>query len=312
MSTPDKPTPPQTTLEAKLETEKNTTPEQIVDQLETEAKALSVLPDVQETKESVTKDMRAFADRMKSRANTLYKIDQLLKKQSEIVQLPEGWKNSEAANKILNELFKTQGENPGLDMAKQLVDWGQLIRHFRGIPEELIEVASLIESGENEFKLAFKGEWPEFRAVLVAAKRLNAYIQPLLGESDGEGTLPIRAIIATLNGISFDLAKTFRPHGIEIDDVQILSSAPSDAEIDMGQAEGFLLMGGGKTLPLKQMRNFVLAKQKETAEPIVTDVLELGWSYQGERQRKTTVTPYREGTWDTAIGGYDIPEFCTH
>lgn len=281
MSTPEKPTPPQTTLEAKLEIPEDATPEQIVLMLEIEARTLSVLPDVYEAKETPANDMRAFAERTKKRIE------------------------------VLNKLLKEQPGNPGLTMVKQLAGWRALAGDFARIPNFLTVEADWVENGKEEFWLSFSGEWPRFQRIFQAAKRLNAYIQPLISESD-EYALSIRAIIATLNGITADLAKTFRPHGIEIDDVQILSSAPEDAKIDRANGEGFLIGGSGKTLPMKQMHDLIRAKQKETTETVVTDVRELGWSFHGEHRRETTVIPYLENTWLTGIGCYDIPEFRTH
>lgn len=270
---PEKPTlsrtTSRTTPETKLEIPENATPEQIVVQLETEAEALAVSPDIQEDKGSLTDDMRAFARRMEERT------------------------------KILIDLLDKEPGNPGLDMAKQITDYSQIERYFTGLPNAFVEYANLIDNGQTEFWLDFNGQMPRIGGIFKAAKRLEAYIQPLLNQSD-KGALPIRALIAVLNGTITDLTRTFRPYGVAIDDVQILSPAPKDAEVEHGHCEGFFLMGRGGTLPMRQMRELVIAKQKETEAPIVTDIWELGWSYKGERKKRTVVITYRENTWDTA------------
>ncbi|MFH0857278.1 MAG: hypothetical protein V1848_00840 [Candidatus Magasanikbacteria bacterium] len=232
--------------------------------------------EVPQKKETFSQDIGAFASRMKE------------------------------AEVYLTNLVEKVKNNPGFEMAKAMAQWDQMERDLVSYVGKLNYAKGV--SDEEEIMRVIEQNMEYFVRIWQASKRLEAYIQPLLNENE-PGSIPIRDFISKLKGISVDFESKFRPHGIELDSVEILSPVPQGVEIDYARAEGFLIGGGGDKLPMDEMRKMVLQRQKGTESPIVTDVRSLSYSIGGRKIRKTTVSTYDEIVWLTAM--QDSPTFRT-
>ena len=276
-----------------LEVPENATLEQIVNALETEAEALSASqvqpPEIRKPASDAAEDLRDWAHRHEKRME------------------------------ILSNLIKTCPENPGLVIALRLASWilvegdlNQLPQIWNDFAEEQSSATQLTDDEYGEqFSTQFVIMFARLERVLIAVARLEAYIQPLLKESD-EGALPIRALIAALRATVTDMTNVVRAYGVSIDNIHILSPVSKDAEeVDHNRCEDFLAMGGGETLPLKEMQELVTVNPAGENEEILTDVIRWGWNLNGNPKRPSIVTTYVENIWLAGMGRGTNPEFST-
>lgn len=320
MTTPEKPIPPASEIKSEqltqtsLETPEKTTPEQIVAVLEAEARELQVAA--------------------KARTpETLRPIEQAINDFKEL------GRRLEKRMALLSRTFESASKNPGLEMAKHLAEWHQVnnvIERFiwyHGSEYFIKDIKNPVQDANflptvNEsykpFALAISGHWSYFASLLKAAASIEAYIQPLLQETDKNG-LPIRALMASLRASNDDFINTAGHYGVAVDDLHYLAPVPPGVTVDNSSPPGCLY--NSEDLPLKEMHQLVREKIKTGGNTVtggsdyngwanlITDVREWGWSFQGERVRQSKVIIYWESTWLTALSvqenNYVVVKFRT-
>lgn len=208
----------------------------------------------------------------------------------------------------VNKLLIAHSDNRELQMVKYLADWDQIKNELEALPtdwtlkplEKFHPTQHTEEVTNEQFWEAFRRNWSSFQRILIAAARLEAYVQPLL--SVGEEALPARLLMVALQATAADLATVMLIHGASTADIRILSSVPKEVEVDRKRPESFLISLGFRVpLPLNQMHALIVERAKGTDQEVVTDIIQWGWTLNGLRQCKSITTVYQENTWLTAV-----------